>query len=228
MWYVIQTTTGKEEELLFLMRNILDETSYQNSFLIKAEWMKHLGGTWLIQVKPLFPGYVFIETDNTEELFIQLKAIPKFAKLLGNGTVKREENDEFLPVAIGEEEEEFLKRILLYNNRAYSCRSRECFHKDSKTFYKERESAEKINQYTVPLSEVEIDEKGTIVKMSGPLEHFKQDILQMNTRKRYAVIKCGLLDEEKTVILGFKLKKDKNTVYIGEKNVLFNRSGTSG
>ena len=93
MWYVIQTITGKEEELMLFMRTILCREHFDNSFVIYAEWMKRLGGEWQIQVRPLFPGYVFIETKEPDRLYMELKAVPKFSRLLGTG------KDEFVPVS---------------------------------------------------------------------------------------------------------------------------------
>lgn len=110
MWYVIQTMTGQEEEVMLFMNTILDAELYEECFVIKAEWMKRLGGRWQLQVRPLFPGYVFTRTDRPEELFLRLKDVPKFSKLLGTGRY------EFVPVR--DEEERFLKRIL-NGNRDY-------------------------------------------------------------------------------------------------------------
>lgn len=111
MWYVIQTMTGQEAEVLLFMNTILDAELYEECFVIKAEWMKRLGGKWQLQVRPLFPGYVFTRTDRSEELFLRLKDVPKFSKLLGTGRY------EFVPVR--DEEEQFLKRIL-NGNRDYT------------------------------------------------------------------------------------------------------------
>ena len=81
MWYVIQTITGKEEELMLFMRTILCREHFDNSFVIYAEWMKRLGGEWQIQVRPLFPGYVFIETKEPDRLYMELKAVRDFWEL---------------------------------------------------------------------------------------------------------------------------------------------------
>ena len=70
MWYVIQTVTGKEEELMLFIRNILCRERYESCFVIYAQWMKRLGGEWQIQVRPLFPGYVFIDTEEPERLYM--------------------------------------------------------------------------------------------------------------------------------------------------------------
>ena len=101
MWYVIQTVTGKEEELITFIRTILSRELYTDCFVIKTEWMKRLGGEWQVQVRPLFPGYVFIDTKMPEILFFELKSVPRFSKLLGNG------KNEF--IAVNESEKRFLE-----------------------------------------------------------------------------------------------------------------------
>lgn len=110
MWYVIQTTTGQEEELMLFMRSILEKKVCKKCFIITAEWLKRLGGEWQIQVRPLFPGYVFVETGVPEELFLRLKSVPKFSRLLGGGRC------EFVPLKT--EEEKFL-RLLIGGNTEY-------------------------------------------------------------------------------------------------------------
>lgn len=104
MWYVIQTVTGKEEELLTFMRTIIRRDLYTECFVIKAEWMKHLGGTWQIQKRTIFPGYVFIDTEQPEILFQELKDIPKFSKILETGQF------EFTPV--NDKEKELLQLLI--------------------------------------------------------------------------------------------------------------------
>lgn len=104
MWYVIQTTTGSEQELLTVMDRVFDHRLYQRCFYIKREAIWRRSGKCVIHVEALFPGYVFIQTENPEEIYLRLKDIPQFAKMLG-----KEEID-FHPVS--KEEELFLKRML--------------------------------------------------------------------------------------------------------------------
>lgn len=103
MWYVIQTVTGKEDELMLFIRTILCREHFEDCFVIRTEWLKRLRGEWQLQVRPLFPGYVFIETEAPERIYMELKKVPKFSKLLGSG------RDEFVPVR--KEEEKFLRMI---------------------------------------------------------------------------------------------------------------------
>lgn len=104
MWYVIQTTTGKEEELTEVLKKMLPQTIYQKSFLIRRETCWRLKGEQKIQKEVLFPGYVFIETQAPETLYYELKKVPQISRLLSDG------EDDFLPVR--EDEQEFLESLI--------------------------------------------------------------------------------------------------------------------
>ena len=46
--------------------------------------MRKIDGKWNVIKEKLFPGYVFIVTDNPEKVFLKLKNVPKLTKLLGD------------------------------------------------------------------------------------------------------------------------------------------------
>lgn len=184
MWYVIQTVTGREEELITLIRTIINRELFEECFVIKAEWMKRLGGQWQIQVRPLFPGYIFIETERPEEVFYKLKGVPKFSKILGN------DRFEFTPV--NEEEKKFLS--LISSGQKHRLRQDE-----------EKEQVQRI----VKLTEVVTDEAGAVTSMNGILECFKEKIVRLNLHKRFAVVDMTLFHENRTLIFGIRLKQDR-------------------
>ena len=179
MWYVIQTITGKEEELMLFMRTILCREHFDNSFVIYAEWMKRLGGEWQIQVRPLFPGYVFIETKEPDRLYMELKAVPKFSRLLGTG------KDEFVPVS--EEEEQFLRMIIDNGETAVSTVNNE--------------------RAVVKLTVVETEADGGIISMDGARSCVNRNDGTVNLHKLYAVVKTRLLGEERSLVFGIQLKR---------------------
>ena len=90
MWYVIQTVTGKEQELMKAIENVLvgnkREETYKRCFTLERECIWRIEGQFRIHIEPLFPSYVFAETDNPDAFFIALKQVPKLAKLLGAET----------------------------------------------------------------------------------------------------------------------------------------------
>ena len=129
MWYVIQVFTGTEEKTaesccsvigvqdkgadgaLQNTDNVLQETdgTFQNTdtvlrkcFIPYVIRKRRYCGEWHEEKKILFPGYVFLVSDNPGELFLRLKKVPGLTKLLGTG-------DEIVPLSA--EEEELLKKL---------------------------------------------------------------------------------------------------------------------
>lgn len=175
MWYVIQTVTGKEEELMLFIRTLLSREHFENCFMIRAEWLKRLGGEWQLQIRPLFPGYVFIETDEPERIYMELKGVPRYSRLLGSG------KDEFIPVK--ETEEKFLRAIM--------------------------DSSEDYSSAVVRLTVVKTDTVGNVVSVEGALKFFERENIKLNLHKRYAMVKTLMMGEERTLIFGIRLEKDK-------------------
>ncbi len=104
MWYVVQTITGNEEKAIDEIQKVVEGSAYEHCFLLKREAVWRIQGTCKIHVQPLFPGYVFVQTQHPEEFYRQLKAVSQFTKVLGK------EESEFYPVS--KDEELFLKRLL--------------------------------------------------------------------------------------------------------------------
>lgn len=165
MWYVIQTTTGKEQDLVDLVGMLVPAEFYGDCFIIKRQLLKRLGGKWVETVETLFPSYVFLDTEAPEQLFYELKRIPEYAKILGNN------EGEF--IAIEEDEKRLLKKM--YQGSP---------------------------EHLVRLTKLNLNENGGIEAMNGPLQYFKQELEQVNLRKRYAVIKTFFRGREQTILLG--------------------------
>lgn len=104
MWYVIQVTTGKEEEMRLLIERETEQELHERCFYIKRERIWRRDGQCIVHVETMFPGYLFVITDRPKELYWRLKEIPQFTKLL------RTEDEVFLSVA--EDEMVFLKNLL--------------------------------------------------------------------------------------------------------------------
>lgn len=190
VWYVIQTTAGKEEELAAGLGSVLAGEGCKccrECFVIRAEWLKRLGGEWRVQVRPLFPGYVFAETDQPEALFLRLKHIPKFARLLGTG--------EFEFTALEPGEEEFLKRIC-------------------------REGERPGQRWLVRLSEVESESgairriKGPLNAFAHQIErinlHKRYAVVRVMMRHREQTVLFGLAGDDRQGIAGHSLQGGVN------------------
>lgn len=103
MWYVIQVTTGREQVILQMCNNIIEKGVLKKSFVPQIEKKYKYNGKWLTIQVTMFPGYVFVETDLENKLFIQLKNVPEFTKIIRMG---------YEIVAMKKEEEKFLKELM--------------------------------------------------------------------------------------------------------------------
>ncbi len=104
MWYVMQTLTGREEELVLMIRRIVPTSAYNDCFVAYYERMWRKEHQSIIHVERLFPGYVFIITEDPEQLFLSLKQVPAMSKLMAD------EGYTFL--ALDSEEERFYKDMI--------------------------------------------------------------------------------------------------------------------
>jgi len=84
MWYVMQVYTGTETEVCGQCRKRIMEKG-EEVFILLAERMTKIRGTWTLITGKLFPGYVFVETNRPEDFFLRLKKIEAMAKVLCTG-----------------------------------------------------------------------------------------------------------------------------------------------
>ncbi len=96
MWYVIQTLKGQEEKHKnYICRDIA--ALGEEVFIMENELPYRIKGEWIKDKKPLFPGYIFVETGEPED----------FNKRLRKGHVKLKliETDGVITPILPEEEE---------------------------------------------------------------------------------------------------------------------------
>ncbi len=85
MWYVMQVSTGSEEKIRIQCECHIDDVVLQSCFIPHYEEKRKIDGTWKICKKKLFPGYVFLVSENLEQLVDSLKKVTGFTKLIGTG-----------------------------------------------------------------------------------------------------------------------------------------------
>lgn len=113
MWYVIQTITGMEKELVEIIDKVLAGDGYKQCFVIQRECVWRIEGLYCVHIEPLFPSYVFVETSSPERFFFSLKRVPKLTKLLGDDGVfweVKEEEKRLLQKLINQDDEYIIRR----------------------------------------------------------------------------------------------------------------------
>ena len=109
MWYVIQAKSGDEQKLKLLLEARLEQEYYRQCFVPLYEAVRRRQDKCLIIMRRLFPGYLFIDTDNPLEVYKALKKIPDFASILG---VKETLESQKLFIPISGDDEDFLNSLL--------------------------------------------------------------------------------------------------------------------
>jgi transcriptional antiterminator NusG len=84
-YYVVRVAPRQEDAFLKLGSRLLDAPGV--SFVFPRRKMEHLkGGRRVSAEVPLFPGYVFVQTEVlSPELYTQIKALPGFPKFVRQG-----------------------------------------------------------------------------------------------------------------------------------------------
>ena len=86
MWYVIQVRTGTEESVRKQCEGLVDHHAMERCFIPYQEQLKRYMGQWHKEMMPLFPGYVFADSQDVDLLFGELKRVTGLTKLLGTGS----------------------------------------------------------------------------------------------------------------------------------------------
>jgi len=102
MWYVIQVKSGDEEKTLKQCRKIISDDILIEGFIPRYEEMKRYQGKWHKQQSILFPGYIFLVSDDVASLYHRLEKVTSLTKILGTG-------DEIVP--LNEREIELIQRF---------------------------------------------------------------------------------------------------------------------
>lgn len=102
MWYVVQVLTGTEESIRRKCQIKITKEILRSCFIPYYEEKRRLQGKWIIQKKILFPGYVFVDTDQIEDLFEELKSVDGLTRILGAG-------QDVIPLS--EKEEAFIRKF---------------------------------------------------------------------------------------------------------------------
>lgn len=178
MWYVIQTVTGKEQQLVDMIQQAMacGRKKYQRCFVIRQECPYRNHGKLEFHTESLFPSYVFVETDTPEEFFLELKRIPRMSKLLGTDGI-------FLN--IHKEEEIFLRDMMRESRRK-----------------------QENMPYLIRPFLVHTDESGRIIRAEGILEKYMDKIVKQRMRKRSVIIEIPFCGKKKRIRLGIRLEGD--------------------
>lgn len=97
MWCVISVKDKQESQTENLVAGLLPETLNARCFHLTRSRRKKFQGQWQTVHEDLFPGYVFIDTDQPEKVYKELKKAPKprllFSSDAAVSTMEQHESD---------------------------------------------------------------------------------------------------------------------------------------
>lgn len=101
MWYAVWVKSGEEEKVRTMCRRMIyDFEILEKCVIPRYECMKRYQGRWHKTQALLYPGYLFMQSSQPEQLYGKLKEIPEFARILG---------DEEMFISLYEHETQFLE-----------------------------------------------------------------------------------------------------------------------
>lgn len=81
-WYVMQCKTGQEEMMIRSCIRHLSACALDAAFTFRCERLWRTGGIWELEMKEMFPGYVFLESSRPGLLSKELKQYRKIFRVL--------------------------------------------------------------------------------------------------------------------------------------------------
>lgn len=176
-YYVLQVTPREEEKIELHIRRMLPEGLYDRCFHPTRLIRKKFQGKWVDVREKLLPGYVFLTAEDANELYLQLKKIPLFTKLLGK--------DQECFVRLSEQEEAWLEQLFKQSAAG-----------------NDSESGEKNE---VGLSRIEIREGNEIRVVSGPLKGMEGMVKKINLHKMIAEVEVPFMSGRTVIHLGVEM-----------------------
>lgn len=120
MWYVMQVRAGTEESMREKCQKMIPDTILERCFTPYYEEERRIQKVWRTRKRILFPGYLFIVTEEIQEVYQYLNQIAGTAKILKAADMPmpldREEAD-MLAVFGGEEQIIRMSRGVIENQQ---------------------------------------------------------------------------------------------------------------
>ena len=101
MWYAVQIMSGNEDLVQDLCRKMIDPNLLKQCFYLQYEASYKKQGIRKLINKVLFPGYLFIDTDNIAQVEKQLYKVPELTKVLKVGQTS---------TPLSQEEQDFIQK----------------------------------------------------------------------------------------------------------------------
>ena len=198
--FAIHTSTAGEEMIRRLITTIIPGVGLDDFFAPQRTYYTRTSHKIRKHVKDLFPGYIFVKSNDAEQLFFELKKVPEFTNLLHDG--------DYVFVSLNENECKFVNLLCSLG-------------------LSEVRKTKGITRFILPCSRVEFISRdevqpGDVIRersnkdevlriLDGPLLKLNEYVSKINFKKRVAVLDKELCGEHE-IHIGIRLPKDKYDV----------------
>lgn len=106
-WYVMHTVPGKEQEAGALVERTIDKGLWKQRRVLKKQKLFRAQGKLFLNTEILFPGYIFVKSEDPDKLQQELEKSREYPKLIGNERIEivpvEEKDLKFLQSVCGKE-----------------------------------------------------------------------------------------------------------------------------
>ena len=185
MYYVIYTGSGNESRTELYIKKEIPAQYCQSCFYPQRHMKKKIRGKWTDYYERLIPGYLFVQTDDAEGFYHELKKYPLILKMLGQlDSREAKEGEIFLPLS--PRDERWLAGITGLPQKNVAAGGSEVHP-------------------IVELSEVGFDENDEVVILSGPLTDLKGRVKKIDLHRRIASVEVEFMGVKTDLHLGIEL-----------------------
>lgn len=82
MWCALKCRRGEEENIMDACRKRIPRETMQDIFVFTYDRLRRYEGEWHMETKLMFPDYVFLETDDIQQLSDELEPYREFVHVL--------------------------------------------------------------------------------------------------------------------------------------------------
>ena len=185
MHYALHVGCGNETKVEESILHVLPEGSYSGCFHVIRRRQKKIRGEWQDSFDNLIPGYVFLVTDDIEDVYIGMRKVLFYKRILGR---ERHDGGSFF-VPLPPEEEAWIEVV----TGDTACRMGAV--------------------YTDP-SFIEFDEYDRVRVIDGPLKNLTGLVKRIDRHKRIAEVTVPFMGDDRSLYLGIEFleKKTPHTV----------------
>ena len=87
-WYVLRSVPGKEETAVELLRKTVDPELWDVCTVLKKQKLFRTDGKLILDTELMFPGFVFVKTDQMEKLAEVLERSREYPQPVGGKNVQ--------------------------------------------------------------------------------------------------------------------------------------------